>query len=156
MPSDDELGVVRYTVPSHYGPWRQGAFHAGFSAGHRTALEYAQAAVDRARVEFERTLAVLREENSTLRRMLEASALRADSLTTEVARSLVVQPTPGPTPPPAALVGLRKPTGRDPIQGLGNVLDPVPIGDPHGEFSSLRAASLMMAEEEANHAASTG
>lgn len=107
------------------------------------------AALASARAEFERTLIVLREENSTLRRMLEAAATRADTLLTELARSLVVQATPAPTPGPRP----RLPVSADPIRGLGNVFDHLKPGDPDGEFASLAAASLMAAEDDDGAAA---
>lgn len=98
-----------------------------------------------AREDFERTLVVLREENSTLRRMLEAAATRADALLTELAKSVAVQPTPKPAPAPVAD---RRPTSKDPIEGLGNVLDPVDFGHHAATFNSPRAASLMLADDE--------
>lgn len=140
------------TPPATYGPWRQAAWHAGFLAGHASTLEGTQGALESSRLDSERTLAVLREENSTLRRMLEATAARADTLTTELARSLVMTaPAPRPgglTPPPPAV---RVPTSPDPIRGLGNILDPVPFTDPDGEFRSVEAASLMAVEEDDGH-----
>ena len=140
--------------PATYGPWRQAAWHLGFAAGHNGALGELSATVDGARVYFERTLVVLREENSMLRRVLETASARADQLTTEYVRALVVQPTPAPIATVTAMT--RRPTSSDPIRGLGNVLDPVKIGDPDGEFTSLRAASLMAAEEDDDGAAATG
>lgn len=142
-----DAGSMR-TPPATYGPWRQAAWHLGYVAGHDGALADLAATLDRAREGYERTLAVLREENSTLRRMVEASNSRGDSLTTELARSLVVQPTPPPVL--AAPTLIRRPTSPDPIRGLGNVLDPVKIGDPDGEFESIDAASLMAIEESDN------
>jgi len=109
-------------------------------------LEAARAqAIAIAREDFERTVAILREENSTLRRMLEATAARADTLSIELARSLVVQ-APALRPAPASVPPRR--TSADPIKGLGNVLDPIPLGNPEGEFDSVRAASLMAAEDD--------
>jgi len=95
---------------------------------------------------YERTLTVVREENSTLRRMLEAAQARADAATAELVRSLAVTAAAPAAPLRAAPPAGR--TSRDPIEGLGNILDPVPFGDPNGMFSNERAASLMFAEEE--------
>lgn len=96
---------------------------------------------------FERTLAVVREENATLRRMLEKEAAHADRLLTEITKSLAVQ---APTPVAHAGTPARPParTSRDPIEGLGNVLEPVGFEDEHATFTSERAASLMAAEDE--------
>jgi hypothetical protein len=96
------------------------------------------------RTGFERTLAVLREENSTLRRLCEQTAQRADALTAETIRALVAQSAPlrpvmAERPDPPA----RSRTSRHPIPGLGNVLDPVPLGDPNGTFASEADASLL-------------
>jgi len=100
------------------------------------------------RTGFERTLAVLREENSTLRRLCEQTAQRADALAAETIRALVAQSGVGPDarrpviaerPDPPA----RSRTSRHPIPGLGNVLDPVPLGDPNGTFASEADASLL-------------
>jgi len=143
------------TPPATYGPWRQAAWHLGYATGHTGALGALQVTVALAHDNFERTLAVLREENSMLRRVLETASARADQLTTEYVRALAMNPMPGgPTPPPP--IAGRRPTSPDPIRGLGNVLDPVKIGDPDGEFSSLRAASLMAAEEDDDGVAATG
>ena len=106
------------------------------------------AALRDARADYERTLAVLREENSTLRRMLEASSARADTLTLELAKTVVVQPTPRPAPP-----SISRRASRDPIPGLGNLLDPVPFGDAAGSFATEAAASLMGAEDDGPAAA---
>lgn len=104
-----------------------------------------------ARSDFERTLAILREEVSSLTRSLERANRRNDDLSLELARSLVVQPTLTPAPPSI----VRKPTARDPISGLGNLLDDVPLGDPAGLFESAAAASLMSAEEDDGPTAAT-
>lgn len=93
---------------------------------------------------FERTLAVVREENATLRRMLEAQTARADRLSLEITKSAAVSPLPRPEP---AAVPRRR-TSRDPIEGLGNVLEPVGFEDEHATFTSERAASLMAAEDD--------
>jgi hypothetical protein len=107
------------------------------------------AALRDVRADFERTLAVLREENSTLRRMLEAASRRADDLSVALAKSVVVQATPLPAPPSIP----RKRTSAEAIQGLGNLLDPVPFGDTTGLFDNARAASLMAAEDDDGAAA---
>lgn len=104
-------------------------------------------AVARERETFERTLCVLREENSTLRRMLEQSNARADTLALDLARAVVVQ-TPVVTPQLASVPPRR--TSRDPIEGLGNVFAPVPFDHADSTFNDARAASLMYAEEESN------
>lgn len=96
---------------------------------------------------FERTLAVLREENSTLRRLFEAAAARADQLALELTKAVVIQPTPRPL----AAVPPRR-TSREPVPGVGNVLDPVTLGDPAGMFDTVAAASLMAAEDDASAA----
>jgi hypothetical protein len=100
------------------------------------------AALADARATFERVIAVLREENSLLRRHLEAAHRRADEQATALVKSLVVSATPLPTVAPD-----RRPTSKDPIAGLGNVLDDLPLGHPDGVFTDERAASLMMADE---------
>lgn len=106
-------------------------------------LEAARAqAIATARTDFERTLAVLREENSTLRRMLEAASQRADGLALEIAKSMVIQATPPPQP-----VEVKR-TSRDPIAGLGSIFDPVAHDHPEATFTDARAASLMAAEED--------
>lgn len=138
--TDVELGIVRYSVPSGYGPWRQRAWHAGFLTGRAMKTQ-------EARADFERTLVILREENSTLRRMLEAQTARADQLATDLIRGLAVQ-APRITTGGPPVTAIRRPTGKDPIAGLGNVLDPVDFGDPNGQFASAAAASLMAAEED--------
>lgn len=94
---------------------------------------------------FERTLCVLREENSTLRRMLEQSNSRADSLALDLARAVVVQ-APAITPQVASVPPRR--TSRDPIEGLGNIFAPVDYTHPDATFGNERAASLMQAEED--------
>lgn len=111
-------------------------------------LEAARASArGEAREDFERTLAILREENSTLRRLLEAQTARADQLAIDLIRGLAVQaPRINTGGPP--VTSIRRPTGKDPIAGLGNYLDEVPIGDPNGLFTSAAAASLMAAEED--------
>ena len=118
-----------------------------FLQGYRLARE-------EARADFERTLAVLREENSTLRRMLEGASTRADTLATELARSLVMQAPPSPKPGPAVPPPVRR-TSVDPIAGLGNLLDPVKIGAPEGEFETVRAASLMAVTDDDDSGAET-
>lgn len=101
------------------------------------------------RADFERTLTVLREENSTLRRMVEAQSARADMLLLELTKSTVhaVNSAPINTGGPP-VTATRRPTSADPIRGLGNVLDPVKLGHPDGEFTSEAAASLMAAEDD--------
>jgi hypothetical protein len=127
-------------------------------AGHTRALhELTPLAVEarvsgrtEAREDFERTVAVLREENSTWRRAFEAATARADALLTELTRSVAgIQPVAAPPPVPAP----PRRTTKDPIDGLGNVLDPVPLGDPMGMFTTERAASLMLADEDEERAA---
>lgn len=102
------------------------------------------AALRDARADFERTVAVLREENSTFRRLLEAADRRIDILLTEVAKASVVTATPVPAPP--SIVKRRTPN--DPIRGLENLLDEVPLGHEAGSFDNARAASLMAAEDD--------
>lgn len=127
----------------------------GYLAGHATGqLEGARQTRDAYRQDFERTLAVLREENSTMRRLFEAATTRADTLAAEMARQIVLAQAPVST----AVVPPRARTSRDPIAGLGNVLDPVPIGDPDGLFATLDEASLLFpstagAEGETAHGA---
>jgi hypothetical protein len=101
------------------------------------------AALRDARADYERTVVVLREENATLRRMLEAAQTRVDALTTDLVKSLAIVPTPQPAPP-----SVSRKTSTNPIRGLENLLDPLNLGDPNGEFSSERAASLMAAEDD--------
>lgn len=91
---------------------------------------------------FERTLAVLREENTTLRKLLEAAHQRTDQQATELTRLLATSAVPRmapnvPTVPP------RPRTSRDPIDGLGNVFDPVDYKDPRGMFKSEQEAALV-------------
>lgn len=118
-------------------------------------LQGYQAARAECRQDFERTLAVLREENSTLRRMVESASTRADTLATELARSLVIQ-APAPKPGPAVPPPVRR-TSPDPIAGLGNLLDPVPLGHPEGEFDRVSAASLMaITDDDASGAETDG
>jgi hypothetical protein len=102
------------------------------------------AALRDARADYERTVVVLREENATLRRMLEAAQARVDALTTDLVKSLAVTAPPVPTAP--ASLPRRTPT--DPIRGLGNLLDEVPFGDPAGSFADATAASIMAAEDD--------
>lgn len=109
------------------------------------ALAALTAAADRDREHFERTVAVLREENSTLRRMLEAAQRRQDELLGELVKSLATTAAPARQPLASAPP---KRTSRDPIDGLGNVLDPVPYDHAMASFTSERAASLMGAEDE--------
>lgn len=91
---------------------------------------------------FERTLAVLREENATLRRLYEAEHARGDRLLDEIARQAVQYAMPRPMPPNIPTVP-RARTSRDPIGGLGNVLEPLPFGDPNGMFKSEQDAALV-------------
>lgn len=127
-------------------------YHAGYKAGVddgiRCATTGQTADLKNQERIFERTLAVLREENSTLRRLCEQTAQRADALAAETIRALVAQSGVGPDarrpvmaerPDPPA----RPRTSRHPIPGLGNVLDPVPLGDPNGTFASEADASLL-------------
>jgi len=132
-------GVIE--PPSHYGPLRRKAFMVGFLNGHSNGqLEGARQTRDAYRTDFERTLAILREENSTMRRMFEAAALRADNLAAEMARQIVL----AQAPPHPALVSAEAPrTSRDPIHGLGNVFAPVPLGDPDGTYATEEEASLL-------------
>lgn len=97
------------------------------------------------RDDFERTLTVLREENSTLRRMLEAAQRRQDDLLAELVKSLATSAAPARPP---LTVAPPKRTSKDPIEGLGNVLDPVGYDHPMASFTNERAASLMGAEDE--------
>lgn len=113
----------------------------GFLNGHATGqLEGTRQTREAYRQDFERTLAILREENSTMRRLFEMATTRADALAADLARQIVLAQAPpvGPTGPP-----LRTRTSRDPIAGLGNVFDPVKIGDPDGLFATLDEASLL-------------
>ena len=105
---------------------------------------------------FERTLTILREENATMRRMLEQATKRADDLAGELARSFVLgafgpemrRPVmTAPTPPR---------TSRDPINGLGNILDPLPFGDPRGTFQSEAEVSLLFPTTNGNAAETEG
>lgn len=98
---------------------------------------------DGLRETFERTLAVVREENATLRRMLEASDARARDLLLEITKAQAIQPTPRPE--------ATRPIGRtpkDPIKGLENAFAPVTFEDPQASFTSARAASLMAVEDD--------
>jgi len=99
---------------------------------------------------FERTLAVLREENSTLRRMLEAEGARANQLLLELTKAAVLSAATSVAGPAAAHVGSPPPrrTSKDPVPGVGNLLDPVPFGDKAGLFDTEAAASLMAAEDD--------
>lgn len=114
---------------------------------------------------FERTTAVLREENATLRRMLEGAQRRGDELSLELTKALAI----GGVGPNGTLTSRREPTpsrpatSRDPIRGLGDIFAPVPLGDPDGTFKELADASLLFPStngdqgvEETEHDAATG
>lgn len=138
----DDLGSVRDQLRDE----RERA--ATLIAAVAGAVAQARAeATEAGRVEYERTLAVLREENSTLRRMLEATQRRADDATAELVKSLATSTRPVAAPlaavPPAAAR-----TSRDPIKGLESMFDPVPFDHPLSSFTNERAASLMDAEDE--------
>lgn len=90
---------------------------------------------------FERTLAVLREENATLRKLLEAAHARTDQQATELTRLLATSAVPRIAPNMPTVPRAR--TSRDPIEGLGNVFDPLPHGDPRGMFKSEMDAALV-------------
>lgn len=116
----------------------------------RRQVEIQRTLLDLRGADFERTLVVLREENATLRRMLETSNARADQLANDLARSVIVSPgftSPGPAGTPVSELPPRR-TSTDPVRGVGNMLDPVPFTDPMGEFTDARAASLMAADED--------
>ena len=105
---------------------------------------------------FERTLTILREENATIRRMLEQATKRADDLAGELARSFVLgafgpemrRPTITAPAPPR--------TSRDAVPGLGNVFDPVAFDDPRGSFRSEAEASLLFPTTNGNAAETEG
>jgi hypothetical protein len=97
---------------------------------------------------FERTLTILREENSTLRRMLEQATKRADDLAGELARSFVLGAFGPDTRRPTITAPVR--TSRDAVPGLGNVFDPVALGDPRGTFATEDEASLLFPSTNGN------
>lgn len=114
---------------------------------------------------FERTSAVLREENTTLRRMLEASHRRAEELSLELTKAFAI----GGVGPNGTLAARREPTApraqtsRDPIRGLGDIFAPVKLGDPDGTFKTEDEATLLFPStngdrgvEEPEHDASPG
>jgi len=117
-------------------------YGAGFRDGLAAGIEADGKNLERQERHFERTLAILREENSTLRRLFELTTNRADNLAGELARSLVVGAF-GPDARRPTMAVPHPPTSRDPINGLGNVLDPVPFDDPRGQFKSEAEASLL-------------
>lgn len=107
-----------------------GDYYRGFIAGQSAARE-----------EFERTLVVLREENSTFRKIAEGASARADSLVAELAKSIVVS-APPPRAPAMPTVPIA-PTSKDPIRGLGDVFAPVDFTDPDSTFKNIDEASLL-------------
>lgn len=97
---------------------------------------------------YERALAIVREENSQLRRLLDAAHRRTDQLTTDLVKSLATSAAPAALPLTAPPPAVARRTSRDPIEGLGNAFDPVPYDHPLSSFTNERAASLMDAEDE--------
>jgi hypothetical protein len=104
-----------------------------------------RAALLRQREDFERTLIVLREENSLLRRLLEAAHRRSDQQAADLTRALTTAPPA--RPPLTAPAEAPRRTSKDPL-GVGSLFEPVDYKHPEATFTSADAAALMYAEDE--------